>query len=756
MKNDRSVAKISSVARITEFCRVIINDEEYMWDCDFKGGKVFIETSGSHRAVPFSDEEITRLLDEGHMVIDPGYHTAKAAERRGVSRVEQLNMLDKRKLAKAMYRLTWVQLYLHHKAAPKSRRPDGGIVPLLEVIRNDYLERNKESERVNKRKVGYSKVNRFSLDMPSAGSIREWVDRYRKAGCDISGLMDRHIGDRSSKFTEEERNLHARFTLKYASTTKPSIAHLHRRMVAAFDRINRARGLIDENKLRPISESWLAEKVDQLPDFFKMAGREGSRKARMHFQAVRRGMDKGVPFQRLEADEWTVDLMTLLVESCVWAELTPAERKLFAKVRLTFSGAICVTTKCIAAFRVFESSGSIDTAYATLDMTARDKTYLARAAGCRFPWEMRARFSSIGLDSAKWFVSDALKASLLDSGCSSIYPPSGEPYLRGTIERFFRTIAFLGLQEFCGRTFSNIIEKGDSDPEAEAHIRKDQLVLIFIRLIVDVYHNTPHAGLGGLTPRRAWLEMTRERSPVPPPTGFMLRNIYGIPATRKITKAGICFEDIQFQSPEIQAMRRDDQDQWVDIKVDRHDLSEISVVCGDVMLRVKAVMKGLKGVSLWKWMAAKERLRVSDRQHLEFTQTAVNEALEWAADQADVARAELELGTPVITAETVDALEAKADRYIKIVDVSAEHRQAIASQIALHPELKRIFGITSTLAPVAKTKPVPEIGVGATITGAIEVPRKGQKGRKGGPQADAVVVTPPSPPPVDDEFGLPE
>jgi putative transposase len=542
MKNDRSKRLISSVDRITEFDRVIINDEDYVWDCDYKGGKVFIEKSGSHRAIQYADAEIKSMLDSNTLLVVPGFYTAKAAERRGVSRVELLNMLQKNKLARAMYRLTWVELYLHHKAVPRNARPVGGIVPLMEAIRKDYLQRNKESERANNRKVGYTKVTNFELKMPSAGSIRTWVERYREAESDISGLIDRHVGDRSSKFTDEERNLHARFVLKYASTTKPSIAHLHRRMVAAFDRINRARGLTGDSKLRTISETWLAEKIDQLPDFFKMAGRQGSRKARMHFQAVRKGMDKGVPLQRVEADEWTVDLHTLLVETCVWQELSPEERRLFASVRLTFSGVICVATKCVIAFRVFESSGSIDTAYATLDMTARDKTNIAKAAGCRYPWEMRGRFGSIGLDSATWFVSDSLKASLLDSGCSSIYPPSGEPYLRGTIERFFRTIAFLGLQEFSGRTFSNVVEKGDADPQGEASIRKDQLVLIFIRLIVDVYHNTPHGGLGGLTPRRAWLEMTRERSPVPPPTGFMLRNIYGVPATRKITKAGLCFE----------------------------------------------------------------------------------------------------------------------------------------------------------------------------------------------------------------------
>jgi putative transposase len=754
MKTDKIATKIKSVARITEFDKIQIKDVEYIWDCDVPGGKVLIETSGSHRAVPFTDERIQELLDADEMMVTPGYHSAQAAERRGVMSLELITQMDPANRKKAMHRLTWVELILEVKAIGRGKGPgsDATMEPLMDKLKREYIKRAKASEVANGRKIQITNADKFELKAPSARTLRNWVARYLEADGDISGLMDNHKGIHSSKYTAEERNLHAKFVLKYVSRTKPTIKHLHRRMVATFNRLNRNRK--PSEKLRPISETWLRRKINALPSFFKMAGREGQRKARLYFQSVMAGMDRGVPFQRVEADEWTVDVQALLAESVVWDELTPKERKAFQNVRLYFSGVIDVATKTIPAFRCFATAPTIESAYATIELTTRDKTHMALAAGCRYPWEMRGRIRSIGLDSAVWFTSDALKGALLDAGCRTVFPPAGEPYLRGTIERFFRTIAFLGLMDFSGKTFSNVVEKGGDDPAAEASVRVDLLIQVFTRLIVDVYHNTPHAGLGGLTPRQAWLEMSNRHGIVPPPTGWERRNMYGIPIQRKITKQGIVFDDIQFQSPEIQAWRREDKDVWIDCKVDRFDLSEITAIKGDAMFRVPAVMKGLKGVTIWQWKAAKERLRVSDRQHLEFTQAAVDEAIEWAADQADIARAELELGTPVLTGETLEYLEAKMDRFIKIVDVDPDHQAAVRNQIALRPELRRLFGITSTLKEKVEMTP----GLARVLlqhpafeAKAEELPPKAKRTRRkavSSPKTDL--------PPPDDEFGMPE
>ena len=46
-------------------------------------------------------------------------------------------------------------------------------------------------------------------------------------------------------------------------------------------------------------------------------------------------------------------------------------------------------------------------------------------------------------------------------------------------------------------------DKGDYDSAAFANVVAEMLGRALVRYIVDVYHNTPHNGLGGQTPNDA-------------------------------------------------------------------------------------------------------------------------------------------------------------------------------------------------------------------------------------------------------------
>ncbi|CAH0340494.1 hypothetical protein RHI9324_02162 [Rhizobium sp. CECT 9324] len=90
------------------------------------------------------------------------------------------------------------------------------------------------------------------------------------------------------------------------------------------------------------------------------------------------------------------------------------------------------------------------------------------------------------------------------------------------------------------------------------------------------------------------------------------------------------------------------------------------------------------------------------------------------------------------------------DRFIRIVDVSQEQVDAIQYQIAFRPELRRLFGMTSTLKEKAEMtpalanvlQPVPQPDGAAPETKPAKTKRK--------TVAKAKPVTPP-----DDEFGMP-
>ncbi len=704
---ERDIAPIRGRWRFTEQDKILIDDVEHEWDYDSDEGIVFVEVNRRHRSATIMYDDIEPRLKNGTFKFETGFHSHRASELRAKIGNRMLHQIDEPKLKKALWRQTWCDLFLQVKGRQRVRLPNGKLQSLMETIAKEYFKRNKASVEAEGRSLQVSNRAPYELEIPAAKTLRGWVKEYIASGCNISVLIDGYAGNPGSDFTDEERSIHARFILRYASRTKPSIAHLHRLMEATIRRMNRSRS--KDNQLRSISETWLRYKINELPDFFKMAGREGERRARIYFQAVSKGAPKRVAMQRLEADEWKQDIRSLLIDAGLWYELTPKERAAYESLRLWFSGIIDTTTRCIIAFRIFEKDPSIDSAFETLGMTALDKTNIAQAAGCRYPWEMRGGFRSIGIDSATWYVSASYRASVNDAGGAAIYPPSGEPYLRGTIERFFRTISQLGLQDFSGKTFSNIVEKGDVDPEAEASVRKDLLIKIFIRLIVDVYHNTPHAGLGGATPRQAWRGLNRTHWPAPPKLGFEGRCVFGIPHRAKVTKNGITFHSIQYQSTQLQALRMDDTDVEVDFRVSPNDISAISVSNGNGYLEVHATISGLEGISLFRWLAACEQLKIYDREQLELEREELDDALLWASEQADVARAELGLGTPTLDLERYEYLIAKQNRFMTVKAKSVRNT-TIDERAKMSPELSRLFGFTSSPKPKEKAKTVQSNG----------------------------------------------
>src|SRR3546814_19169462 len=89
--------------------------------------------------------------------------------------------------------------------------------------------------------------------------------------------------------------------------------------------------------------------------------------------------------------------------------------------------------------------------------------------------------------------------------------------MRGRIEGVFGTIHAQLLSWFDGRTFENVVARGDYPAEARASLLVEELNRVLIRYVVDYYHNHPHEGLGGETPRNCWNRLVGRYGVKPPP-----------------------------------------------------------------------------------------------------------------------------------------------------------------------------------------------------------------------------------------------
>jgi putative transposase len=76
--------------------------------------------------------------------------------------------------------------------------------------------------------------------------------------------------------------------------------------------------------------------------------------------------------------------------------------------------------------------------------------------------------------------------------------------MKGSVERFFRTLNTGLIRNLPGTAFSNVQEKGDYESDKHACLTLDQLESGVVKWIVDGYHQTPHRSLDERTPSQVW------------------------------------------------------------------------------------------------------------------------------------------------------------------------------------------------------------------------------------------------------------
>jgi len=258
-------------------------------------------------------------------------------------------------------------------------------------------------------------------------------------------------------------------------------------------------------------------------------------------------------FERVEIDEYDVDLNVLLNSVGVWDWLTEDERVGLGlngdAKRVKLSAAIDVHTRCIGAMRI-SAGDTTSLARDTIEMLLQDKTPVADALGAHDRWDMFGCPEAIVIDRGPTYVRDEFYDLLAGLGIDYQGAPSRKPWLRPFIERLFRTIHNGLLQRFSGRTFSNVVAKGENKAEERASITLPEFLQWLVRWVVDVYHNTPHRGLGGRTPAEAW----RQAIAVHRPRGVTrdeLRRAFGIKRRVKLGRKGLRVMHIDYQSDEL-------------------------------------------------------------------------------------------------------------------------------------------------------------------------------------------------------------
>lgn len=460
----------------------------------------------------------------------------------------------------------------------------------------------------------------------SPTAILRWRKQVEDAGGNIAALKD-HRG-RVSKLDIDQESY--QFIMKNLREHMFSQRHSGRetveKAIIALELENERR--VSEG-LRPLetrARSALSEWISNFDKFEVDAGRKGLKFAKRKYAGVGKTERATRPGQTHQVDEWEDDARTIILNGPIREGLDQQTLDRLPRGRRWIYVVIDVATRYVVGLVIAATQNS-ESAIRALEMATIDKDDLARAAGAECSWRGFS-FECVESDTGSAFRAQPTVRAVTESHATYQYPNVGEPKLRGVIERYFGTHAKRAMPYVPGRTFSNPQERGDYDTEGLACLTDDQLALIFIRYIVDVYHQSPHRGLFGETPSDALERLSGTVGLPPKLPQNMRRRAFGIRQERTVTARGIRFLGIDYNSGALQHLRRRPDGAEVAFYVDPRDIGTISVRAENEWLEVGCSVENFHGVKLVEWIEVGKLLRSRYSAQAELKHRVVFDALE--------------------------------------------------------------------------------------------------------------------------------
>lgn len=535
--------KVGSVYRSGPFgCELVWAEH-----CDVETGEMIAAISGR-----LSSEEIQRTLRCGslkivslpdHLHVQPPQRAAAVAPR-----------------PKELMRAAWRECYV--LAAQKMI--DAGI---LQPYRADFvrhfaaISRNGlEEDSRRSSKAGKSKRAGQRIDVrmpPRCGeTVWDWWNRVRAFGAGETLDNYRNSGRKGSRFTPEENALMQEVIGLRLTEERCSITSVCESVQARF-RIQNNDLTKDDPAARELTVPgydavWNA--IAQIAPLDHKIRTRGMDVAYRDLHTLGQGLQVERALQRVELDEYTVDLMVWLRLLKIDHLITPDEKMSLGLTgdpkRVIISAAIDVYTGAIVAMQI-APAGTMNLAVKTIEMIYLDKQSIASAAGTEHEWPMHGHPQTLVLDRASVNMSDEMYLRLAAAGITNFAVPARKPFLKPWVEGFFPTMGSKFLQQFTGRTFGNVVLKGENDPAERATLTLDEFLAWLVRWIVDVHHTSKPATIGRSAPLFGWQRAVAETPPLILNDESRLRKAFGDRSERKVSRKGLQVQGLHYIGPEI-------------------------------------------------------------------------------------------------------------------------------------------------------------------------------------------------------------
>jgi putative transposase len=403
---------------------------------------------------------------------------------------------------------------------------------------------------------------------PSWRTVTRWYKALKDTQGSVSSLAEQHHrkGNRTAKVTGDEPFFEEAL-INFLDAKRPSIAKAYDKYE---DMITIANEQIVVGKIPKVSYTSFAKRIRKLPPYEQALARLGKFKADQWFSYCASHEPPTRILQRVEIDHTPLDLIVVDDKLHI-----PLGRPYLTLIIDVYSG-------CILGFHISFHPPSYDSTAKAINHAIKPKDLSHLDIELQNEWPCYGKFETLVVDNGAEFWSKSLELACKDAGINIQYNPVRKPWLKPFIERMFGVINQLFLSEIPGKTFSNILEKGDYNPSKEAKVRFSTFINEFHRWVIDIYHQRPDS-------RKTRIPMVKwkESFEVLPPS-IMTQNdelrfnaIMGKTYTRTLTGKGISYDTLRYDCTALADYRKrypqSKETCKKTIKVDPDDITTIKV-----------------------------------------------------------------------------------------------------------------------------------------------------------------------------------
>lgn len=433
---------------------------------------------------------------------------------------------------------------------------------------------------------------------PHPSSVARWTKQYVDADCNIAALLDQHAlkGHRDRIPQPVLEIMEDCVRDGYMTPERRNITSVLEDINGFIDESNY--NLIESEHLSHISYEQLRSYIARLPAKEVYASRYGLRAADVKFRTSGSGPSAALPLQRASMDHCRLDLFVVDEETGL-----PLGRPWLTVI-------LDECTRMILGFSLSFDEPSAMTVMRALRHALLPKMDLQDVKN---PWPCWGIMRTLVVDNGLEFHGHALDFVAGQFGITIQTCPRRQPWYKGKIERFFRTIQNELISLIPGRTFSSIFERGDYDSSRHAAVSLSTLQRVIQMWIADVYHVHAHSALQQ-SPLDKWEGVIDQVDRHLPDSAQWVEASFGKPDTRVLGHEGIQFDSLFYNSPEMGDLRSRLGDRiTVDIITNDEDVGHLYVVCPETGEHIKVPAVDIEyaaGMTRWQHTKVREYARV--------------------------------------------------------------------------------------------------------------------------------------------------